>query len=253
MKCDKVDYQIHGNDLQAVEIELDPKESIIAEAGAMSWMEEDISFEVKLGDGSDPDRGLVSSFFGSIGRVLTGESLFMTHFTNINENKKRKVTFSSALPGKIMDVDLASLGGELLCQKDAFLCAAKGTSLEIAFKKKLGVGFFGGEGFILQKLQGDGMVFLQAGGTQVVKELEAGEKLRVDTGAITAFTPSISYDIEMVGELKSMVFGGEGLFLATLSGPGTVILQSLPFSKLADRVFQSAPKGSKAGGDDQGQ
>ena len=252
MKCHAVDYKIHGNDLQAVEVELDQDECIVAEAGAMSWMEEDIEFEAKLGDGSNPDQGLVSSIFGSIGRAITGESLFMTHFTN-KGSEKRNVTFSSALPGRIMDVDMASLGGELLCQKDSFLCAAKGTSLEIAFKKRLGAGFFGGEGFILQRLQGDGMVFLQAGGTQVVKELQNGEKLRVDTGCITAFTPSISYDIELAGGLKSMVFGGEGLFLATLSGPGTVILQSLPFSKLADRVFQSAPKGSKAGGDDQGQ
>ena len=253
MKCHKVDYEIHGNDLQAVEVELDPNEAIIAEAGAMTWMEDDISFEAKLGDGSDPDAGIMSSMFKSIGRAITGESLFMTHFTNTSSDRKRKVTFSSALPGRIMDVDMATLGGELLCQKDSFLCAANGTSLEIAFKKKLGAGFFGGEGFILQRLKGDGMVFLQAGGTQVVKELQAGEKLRVDTGCITAFTPDISYDIEMAGGLKSMVFGGEGIFLATLSGPGTVILQSLPFSKLADRVFQSAPKGSKAGGDDQGQ
>ncbi|MEA3289496.1 MAG: TIGR00266 family protein [Campylobacterota bacterium] len=253
MQCHEVDYKIHGNDLQAVEIELDPGESIIAEAGAMSWMEDDIDFEAKLGDGSNANEGMLSSLFGSIGRVITGESLFMTHFTHKGDNLKRKVTFSSAIPGKIMDVDMASLGGELLCQKDSFLCAAKGTSLQIAFQKKLGAGFFGGEGFILQKVKGDGMVFLQAGGTQVTKQLKDGEKLRVDTGCITAFTPEVSYDIERAGGLKSMIFGGEGLFLATLTGPGMVILQSLPFSKLADRVFQSAPKNSTPSGDEQGQ
>jgi uncharacterized protein (TIGR00266 family) len=248
MKCDEIDYEIMGNDLQVVEVELDPNETVVAEAGAMVWMENNISFEAKMGDGSEAkDTSMISSILGGIGRMVMGESLFMTHFTHTGNNGKRKVAFASSIPGKILDIDLGESGGELICQKDSFLCAAKGTSLELSFQKKLGAGFFGGEGFILQKIKGDGMVFLQAGGTQVFKELEAGETLRVDTGCITAFTPDITYDIQKAGNLKSMIFGGEGLFLATLTGPGLVILQSLPFSKLADRIINASSTSSKQG------
>jgi len=251
-KCDVVDYEIFGDDLQVVEVELDPGETVIAEAGAMNWMEEDIIFEAKMGDGSKPEQGFMSNLFSGVGRMIMGESLFMTHFTHGGKSKKRKVAFASAIPGKILDINLGDSGGEILCQKDSFLCAAKGTSLEIAFQKKLGSGFFGGEGFVLQKIKGDGMIFLQAGGAQVIKELQVGEVLRVDTGCVTAFTPDVTYDIQRSGSLKSMVFGGEGMFLATLTGPGMVILQSLPFSKLADRVFRAAPASSGGGGQSQG-
>ncbi|MEA3315667.1 MAG: TIGR00266 family protein [Campylobacterota bacterium] len=236
-RCDEVDYEIMGNDLQVVEVELDPDETVIAEAGAMVWMEQDISFEAKMGDGSNPESGFISNLFSGIGRMITGESLFMTHFSHKGRSGKRKVAFASSIPGRILDIDLSTSGGEILCQKDSFLCAAKGTSLEIALQQKLGAGFFGGEGFILQRIKGDGMVFLQAGGTQVIKELEVDEVLRVDTGCVTAFTPEVDFSIARAGNLKSMIFGGEGIFLATLKGPGMVVLQSLPFSKLADRIY----------------
>ena len=239
MNSHEIDYRIHGDDLQTVEVELDPQETVIAEAGAMNWMEEDIAFEARMGDGTEPNSGFMGTLFGAGKRVLTGESLFMTHFTNRGA-MKRHVAFAAPYPGKIVPVDLAALGGDLICQKDAFLCAAMGTRVSIAFNKKLGAGFFGGEGFILQKLQGDGNAFLHAGGTVVKKELR-GETLRVDTGCIVAFDGTVDYDIEMVGSLKSMFFGGEGLFLATLRGHGTVWLQSLPFSRLADRILMSAP------------
>ncbi|MFK7887637.1 MAG: TIGR00266 family protein [Gammaproteobacteria bacterium] len=247
MKCHEVDYEIFGDDMQIVEVELDPSEVVIAEAGAMNYMEEGITFETKMGDGSAPSGGLMDSLMNVGKRVLTGESIFMTHFTNTGQGKKR-VAFAAPYPGKIMAIDMAEMGGELLCQKDAFLCAALGTSIGIALQKRLGTGFFGGEGFILQRLQGDGLAFVHVGGTVIKRELR-GETLRVDTGCLAAFTPGIDYNIERSGNLKSMVFGGEGLFLATLRGHGTVYLQSLPFSRLAGRVMQaSRMRGSKGEG-----
>ena len=247
MTSHDIDYTIYGDDLQAVEIELDPQETVVAEAGAMNWMEADIAFEARMGDGSQASSGILSGLMSMGKRVLTGESLFMTHFTNQGV-AKRRVAFSSPYPGKIMPVNLAQRGGTLMCQKDAFLCAAKGTKVSIAFTKRIGTGFFGGEGFILQKLEGDGMAFLHAGGTVVERHLN-NETLRVDTGCIVGFTPGIDYAIEAAGGLKSMFFGGEGLFLATLRGTGTVYLQTLPFSRLADRVLRHAPsmKGSSKG------
>jgi uncharacterized protein (TIGR00266 family) len=248
MTSHEIDYTIYGDDLQAVEIELDPQETVIAEAGAMNWMEDNIAFEARMGDGSQASSGFLGGLMNAGKRLLTGESLFMTHFTNVGVGK-RKVAFSSPYPGKIMPVDLAQRGGTLLCQKDAFLCAAKGTSVSIAFNRRLGAGFFGGEGFILQKLQGDGMAFMHAGGTVVERHLN-NETLKVDTGCIVAFTTGIDYDIEMVGGLRSMLFGGEGLFLATLRGTGTVYLQTLPFSRLADRILRLAPsQGGKSKGE----
>ncbi len=248
MKCHEVDYEIFGDDMQTVEVELDPGETVIAEAGAMNWMEADIAFEAKMGDGSQPDKGFMGKLFDAGKRAITGESLFMTHFTNQGRGKKR-VAFAAPYPGKIIPVDMAQAGRELICQKDAFLCAALGTEVTVAFNKKLGAGFFGGEGFILQRLAGDGMAFIHAGGTIVKKELN-GERLMVDTGCIVGFTKGIDYDIQQAGNLKSMFFGGEGLFLATLQGHGTVYLQSLPFSRLADRILQHAPS---AGGTSKGE
>ena len=222
----EIDYRIHGDDLQTVEVELDPQETVIAEAGAMNWMEDDITFEARMGDGTEADNSVMGKLFGAGKRLLTGESIFMTHFTNQGA-LKRHVAFAAPYPGKIVPVDLSALGGDLLCQKDAFLCAAMGTSVSIAFNKKIGAGFFGGEGFILQKLQGDGLAFLHAGGTVVKRELR-GETLRVDTGCIVAFDATVDYDIEAAGGLKSMLFGGEGLFLATLRGHGTCLLYTSP-------------------------
>ena len=239
MKCQEIDYEIFGDDMQTVEVELDPFETVIAEAGAMNWMEDQINFEAKMGDGSEPDKGIFGKLFDGAKRALTGESIFITHFTNIGQGKKR-VAFAAPYPGKIVPVDMARIGERIICQKDAFLCAALGTKVSIAFNRRLGAGFFGGEGFILQKLEGDGMAFLHAGGTIVKKQLN-GEVLKVDTGCIVGFTDGITYDIQRAGNLKSMFFGGEGMFLATLSGYGTVYLQSLPFSRLADRIIQSAP------------
>ena len=240
MKCHEVDYHIIGDDLQMVEVELDPGETVIAEAGSMNCMEEGIQFEAKMGDGSNPQAGLMDKLLSVGKRVLTGESIFMTHFTN-KGRRKRRVSFGAPYPGKIICLDMAKLGGEILCQKDAFLAAALGTEVSIAFSRRLGTGFFGGEGFILQRLRGDGMVFIHAGGTIVEKKLK-GNKLLIDTGCIVAFTPSLDYSIERAGNLKSMFFGGEGIFLATIQGVGTVWLQSLPFSRLADRVISHAPK-----------
>lgn len=234
----EVDFEIIGDDLQMIEIELDPGETVIAEAGAMNYMDDGIAFETKMGDGSTPDSGFMGKLMQVGKRMITGESLFMTHFTNRGQGKRR-VAFAAPYPGSIIPVDLPSVGGTLLCQKDAFLCAAMGTQLGIAFNKRIGAGFFGGEGFILQKLQGDGMAFVHAGGTIVRKELQ-GEKILVDTGCLVAFTQGIDYDIERAGNLKSMIFGGEGLFLATLQGHGTVWLQSLPLSRLANRIIGSA-------------
>lgn len=248
MRCHEVDYEIFGDDMQIVEVELDPRETVVAEAGAMNWMEDGIGFEAKMGDGSQPDKGLLGKLFDAGKRALTGESIFMTHFTNTTAGKKR-VSFAAPYPGKIIPVDMSKMGGELICQKDSFLCAALGTEISIAFTKRLGTGFFGGEGFILQRIRGDGMVFIHAGGTVIEKELQ-GETIRVDTGCIVSFTPGISYDIERSGNLKSMFFGGEGFFLATLRGRGKVYLQSLPFSRLADRIIQHAPS---SGGKDRGE
>ncbi len=239
MKSHEVDYQIFGDDLQFVEVELDPRETVIAEAGMMMYMEDGITFETKMGDGSKPSSGFMDKIVAVGKRALTGESLFMTHFTNAQEGKKH-VAFAAPYPGKIIAIDLDEARGELICQKDAFLCAALGTEVSIAFNKKLGAGLFGGEGFILQRLRGDGMVFIHAGGTIIEKRLQ-GEKLLVDTGCIVAFESTINYDIQRAGNLKSMIFGGEGLFLATLQGTGRVWLQSLPFSRLADRIIQAAP------------
>ena len=239
MKCHEVDYEIIGHDMQLVEVELDPGETVIAEAGAMNYMEEAIDFETKMGDGSQPDEGFMGKLFSAGKRVITGESLFTTHFSNRGYSKQR-VAFSAPYPGTIIPMDMSKLGNTIFCQKDAFLAAALGTEISIAFNKRIGTGFFGGEGFILQKLIGDGMTFVHAGGTVVKKELR-GEKLRLDTGCLVAFTQGIDYSIERAGNLKSMFFGGEGLFLATLQGTGTVWMQSLPFSRLADRIIQSAP------------
>ena len=240
MRCHEVDYEIIGDDLQMVEVELDPSETVIAEAGSMNYMEDGISFEAKMGDGSQPDKGFLGKMLDVGKRALTGESLFMTHFTNQGQGKKR-AAFAAPYPGKIIAVDMSKIPGqEIYAQKDAFLCAALGTEVSIAFQKRLGAGFFGGEGFILQRLLGDGMAFMHAGGTIIQKDLR-GETLRVDTGCIVGFSRGIDYDIQRAGNLKSMFFGGEGLFLATLQGTGRVWLQSLPFSRLADRVIAHAP------------
>jgi uncharacterized protein (TIGR00266 family) len=248
MQCHEVDYEIHGKEMQIVEIELDPAETVIAEAGAMNYMEDGIAFEARMGDGSQPDRGIMGRLLDVGKRALTGESIFLTHFTNQGTGKRR-VAFAAPYPGRILAIDLKKVGGELLCQKDAFLCAAFGTQVGIAFNQRLGTGFFGGEGFILQRLTGDGMVFVHAGGTVIQKKL-SGELLRVDTGCLVGFTRGVDYRIERAGGLKSMFFGGEGLFLATLSGTGTVLLQSLPFSRLADRILAHAPA---SGGQQQGE
>ena len=248
MKCHEVDYTIIGDDMQMVQVELDPGETVIAEAGAMNYMEPDIVFEARMGDGSEAESGIMGKLFGAGKRALTGESIFMTHFSN-QGGVKRHVAFAAPYPGKIIPMDLGRMGGEILCQKDAFLCAASGTRVGIAFQRRLGAGFFGGEGFILQRLQGDGMVFVHASGTIVERQLQ-GETLRVDTGCLVAFESTVDYDIERAGNLKSMFFGGEGLFLATLSGHGRVWIQSLPFSRLADRILAHAPK---AGGKEKGE
>ncbi|MEA3479082.1 MAG: TIGR00266 family protein [Bacteroidota bacterium] len=247
MKCHKVDYKIIGDDIQIVEVELDPGETVIAEAGAMNYMDDGITFEAKMGDGSKPDSGLFGKLMDAGKRAITGESIFLTHFTNSGSGKK-SVAFAAPYPGKIIPIDMTKVNGELLCQKDAFLCAALGTEVGIAFTKRLGAGFFGGEGFILQRLIGDGMAFVHVGGTVIKKKLN-NDIIRVDTGCIAAFTSGINYDIERAGSLKSMFFGGEGLFLATLSGTGVVLLQSLPFSRMADRILQHAPSagGSRKG------
>ena len=246
MESHEIDYEIYGDDLQAVEVELDPQETVIAEAGTMNWMEEDIDFQTRMGDGSKAETSFFGKILGAGKRAITGESIFMTHFTN-RGGHERRVAFAAPYPGKIIPVNLTEVGGTMLCQKDSFLCAAKGTEVSLAFSKRLGAGFFGGEGFILQKLSGDGNVFVHAGGTVVKKEL-TGETLRVDTGCIVGFTGDIDYNIARAGNLRSMVLGGEGLFLATLQGHGTVYLQSLPFSRLADRILQHAPM-TGSGGD----
>ena len=244
-----IDYEIHGDDMQFVEITLDPQETVIAEAGAMMYMRPDIHMDTRMGDGSDPDEGFLSKVFSVGKRVFTGESLFMTHFT-AQGSARTHVAFGAPYPGKIVPIDLSRHGGAFLCQKQSFLCAAMGTSLSIAFNKRFGAGLFGGEGFILQKLTGDGQAFVHAGGTVISRELAAGEQLMVDTGCIVGFDDSVDYDITMVKGIGSMLFGGEGLFLASLTGPGRVYLQSLPFSRLADRIIASAPA---SGGSDRGE
>jgi uncharacterized protein (TIGR00266 family) len=237
----EVDYKIYGDDMQFVEVELDPQEAAIAEAGGMMFMEDGIHMETIFGDGTQQKSGFMGALLGAGKRLLTGESLFMTVFQN-KGNGKRKVAFGAPYPGKILAIPLRDVGGELIAQKDSFLAAAKGVAIGIAFQKKLGAGLFGGEGFIMQRLQGDGLAFIHAGGTLYERTLAAGETLRVDTGCIVAFQPSVDYDIQMVGGIKTAFFGGEGLFFATLTGPGRVWLQSLPFSRLAGRIISAAPQ-----------
>jgi uncharacterized protein (TIGR00266 family) len=241
MTAHEIDYRIYGEEMQYVEIELDPQEGVIAESGSFMMMDDGIKMETIFGDGSGKNKGFLGSILGAGKRILTGESLFMTAFYN-NLTGKKNVSFASPYPGKIVPIDLTEFEGKFICQKDAFLCAAKGVSVGIEFSKKLGRGLFGGEGFIMQKLEGDGMAFVHAGGTMAEKELQVGETLRVDTGCIVGFTKEVDYDIEFVGGIKNTVFGGEGLFFAKLQGPGKVYVQSLPFSRLAGRVLASAPR-----------
>jgi uncharacterized protein (TIGR00266 family) len=237
-----IDFKIFGEDMQFVEVELDPGESAIAEAGSMMYMTDAIKMETIFGDGSQQQQsGIVGALLGAGKRLLTGESLFMTVFTNQGSGKQR-VAFAAPYAGRILALDLKGMGGTLICQKDAFLCAARGVSVGIAFQRKIGVGLFGGEGFIMQRLEGDGLCFVHAGGMVHTVELRHGETLRVDTGCLVALHPGVQYDIQFVGGVKSALFGGEGLFLATVSGPGKVWLQSLPLSRLADRIYKAAPK-----------
>ncbi|WP_297765483.1 TIGR00266 family protein [uncultured Muriicola sp.] len=249
MNAHEIDYQIFGEEMQYVEIELDPQEAVVAEAGSFMMMESDIKMDTIFGDGSNQNKGVLGSLLSAGKRILTGEGLFMTSFLNVGQGK-RHLSFASPYPGKILAIDLSDKQGKFICQKDAFLCAAQGVSVGIEFSKRLGRGFFGGEGFIMQKLEGDGMAFVHAGGTLATKELGAGEELKVDTGCIVGFTKDVDYDIEFIGGIKNTLFGGEGLFFATLKGPGTVYVQSLPFSRLASRVWAAAPKG---GGKDKGE
>ena len=241
MAMDVIDYHLHGDDMQFVEIELDPGESVVGEAGGMMYMEDGIDMDTVFGDGSGGGGGLMGKLLGAGKRLLTGESLFMTVYTNQASGKK-KLAFAAPYPGKIRPVDLSQVGGTFICQKDSFLVAAKGVSIGIAFQKRLGAGFFGGEGFIMQKLEGDGLAFIHACGTLIERTLAAGEVLRVDTGCLVGLQPSVSYDIQYVGKVKTALFGGEGLFFATLRGPGKIMLQSLPFSRLANRVYAAAPQ-----------
>ncbi|HXJ72838.1 MAG TPA: TIGR00266 family protein [Candidatus Dormibacteraeota bacterium] len=242
----EIDYKIYGDDMQFVEVELDPMEAVVAEAGGMMYMEDGIEMETIFGDGSQQSSGFMGSLMSAGKRLLTGESLFMTVFQNRGQEKKR-VSFGAPYPGKIIPIHLAQLGGELIAQKDSFLCAAKGVSVGIAFNRKIGVGLFGGEGFIMERLQGDGWAFVHAGGTILEKQLGPGEVLRVDTGCIVAFQPTVQFDIQYVGKIKSALFGGEGLFFATLRGPGHVWLQSLPLSRLADRIVAASPRAGGSG------
>jgi uncharacterized protein (TIGR00266 family) len=242
----EIDYKIHGDDMQFVEIELDPQEAVVAEAGGMMYMDDGIAMETIFGDGSQKNSGFMGALLGAGKRLLTGESLFMTVFQNQGGGKK-KVAFGAPYPGKIIPVHLTDLGGELITQKDSFLCAAKGVSISIAFQKRLGAGLFGGEGFIMQRLNGDGWAFIHAGGTLYERTLAPGETLRVDTGCIVGFQPTVDYDIQLVGGIKTALFGGEGLFFATLRGPGKVWLQSLPFSRLAGRIVAAAPQTGRGG------
>jgi len=243
MVCHEVDYKISGDDLQIVEVELDPGEKVIAEAGSMLYIEDGITYEAKLGDGSNINEGFMSKLISAGKRVLTKDSLFLTHFTN-NGTGKKKVAFAGNYPGKIVAMDMSKIQGHLVCQKDAFLCAAFGTKIDIEFTKKIGAGLFGGEGFILQKIIGDGMAFIHAGGHIIERQLN-NETIYVDTGCIVAFEPSLSYEIQKAGNLKTMIFGGEGIFLAKLSGTGRLWLQSLPLSRLVGKL--SAALGTQKG------
>jgi uncharacterized protein (TIGR00266 family) len=245
----EVDFKIYGDDMQFVEVELDPEEAAVAEAGGMMYMDDGIQMETIFGDGSQKQTGFMGALMGAGKRLLTGESLFMTVFMNKGQGKRR-VAFGAPYPGKIIPVHLSEIGGELIAQKDSFLCAAKGVALSIAFQRKLGVGLFGGEGFIMQRLQGDGLAFIHAGGTLYERTLSPGEIIRVDTGCIVAFQPTVEYDIQAVGGIKSALFGGEGLFFATLRGPGKVWLQSLPLSRLAGRIYAAAPQTGRGGRDE---
>lgn len=240
MAMDVIDYTIYGSDMQFVEIELDPNEAAVGEAGAMMYMEDGIEMDTVFGDGSQQQRGLWGALVGAGKRLVTGESLFTTVFMNRGYGKK-KVAFAAPYPGTVIPVHLPEVGGTLICQKDSFLCAAKGVSLGIAFQQRLGAGLFGGEGFIMQKLEGDGLAFVHAGGTLLQRDLAPGETLRVDTGCLVAMAPSVSFDIQYVGKLKSALFSGEGLFYAVLRGPGRVWLQSLPLSRMANRIVMAAP------------
>ncbi|MFC0351062.1 TIGR00266 family protein [Undibacterium danionis] len=249
MAMDVIDYQIFGDDMQFVEIELDPREAVVGEAGSMFYMEDQIQMETIFGDGSASQGGLLGSLMGAGKRLLTGESLFTTVYSN-QGSVKRKVAFGAPYPGRIIPVHLDQLGGTLLCQKDAFLCAAKGVSLGIAFQKRLGAGFFGGEGFILQKLEGDGLAFVHAGGALIEKNLQVGETLRVDTGCVVAFTSNVDFDVQFVGGVKTALFGGEGIFFTTLRGPGKVWLQSLPLARMANRIVGASKIGGSRGGEE---
>ena len=241
MNAHDVDFKIYGEEMQCVEIELDPQETVIAEAGSLMMMDSEVQMSTIFGDGSGKDTSILGKLFSAGKRVLTGESLFLTAYTNPAPGKKH-ATFASPYPGKIVPIFLPDVQGKLICQKDAFLCAAKGVSIEIEFQKKIGAGLFGGEGFIMERLEGDGRAFLHAGGTIIEKVLLPRESLKVDTGCIVAFTGSVAYDIEFVGGIRNTLFGGEGVFFASLKGPGKVWIQSLPFSRLADRIIASAPK-----------
>ncbi len=243
MSMDAVDFEIRGAEMQFVEVELDPGEAAVGEAGSLMYMDAGIEMDTVFGDGSRGAQagGLFGKLLGAGKRLVTGESLFTTVYSNVS-SVKRRVAFAAPYPGKILPMDLSRLGGTLICQKDAFLCAARGVSLGIAFQRRLSVGFFGGEGFIMQRLDGNGLAFVHAGGTVLRRELQAGEQLLVDTGCVVAFTPGVDFDIQYVGKVKTALFGGEGLFLARLAGPGTVWMQSLPFSRLASRVFAAAPQ-----------
>jgi len=232
-----IDYKIIGEEMQCVEVELDPEETAIAESGAFMMMDDGIQMQTIFGDGTNQQKGFLGKLMSAGKRVLTGESLFMTTYTNMSHGKK-KVYFASPYPGKVIPLDLLRLGGKMICQKDAFLCAAKGVAVGIEFQRKLGTGLFGGEGFIMQKLEGDGMAFVHAGGHILERDLQPGEVLKVDTGCIVAFTPSCDYDIQFVGGIKNTIFGGEGLFFATLRGPGKIWIQTLPVSRLASRILQ---------------
>ncbi|MDZ7846377.1 MAG: TIGR00266 family protein [Owenweeksia sp.] len=249
MNAHEIDYRLIGEEMQAVQVELDPQESVLAEAGSMMMMDSGIEMNTIFGDGSTQQKDIFSKMVSAGKRMLTGEGLFMTTYTNVGQNKKW-VSFASPFPGKIIPLDLSEVDGKIVCQKDAFLCAAKGVSVSIEFQKRIGTGIFGGEGFIMQKLAGDGLAFLHAGGTIIEKELQPGESLKLDTGCLVGFTGKVDYNIEYIGGLRNAVFGGEGIFLASLTGPGKVYVQSLPFSRLAERIIASAPK---MGGKDRGE
>ncbi|MBM3388111.1 MAG: TIGR00266 family protein [Betaproteobacteria bacterium] len=249
MAMDVVEFEIKGSEMQLVEVELDPGEAAVGEAGSMMFMEAGIAMDTVFGDGSQQQTGFFGKLLGAGKRVITGESLFTTVYTN-NGSSKQRVAFAAPYPGKILPMDLKQMGGMLICQKDSFLCAARGVSLGIHFQQRLSVGFFGGEGFIMQRLEGDGIAFVHAGGTVIRRELQPGQALFIDTGCVVAYTPNVNFEIQYVGKIKTALFGGEGLFFAKMTGPGTVWLQSIPFSRLASRIFAAAPQmgGSKEQG-----